>query len=186
MKTLKTEDNSTEKAKGTKKEKEAKRKKQHARLGKFYVVSIIGWILNILVVFICLTFLDLLVEHDLLFQIGFIRIKKIIIAQIIAIGVITVYNFTLNKYWTFKTKEKGLLFNIKKQFVRYIIVGLSGVIVNLTLTYFFGVVLLWNPYIAVSIGFIVSVFTNFILNDYWTFNSKFGKKKMKNEKGEYE
>ena len=56
-------------------------------------------------------------------------------------------------------------------------VGGSGTIINLGLVYLFYDVIGWNEYLAITIGFVVSVITNFIFNDIWTFNPKFGKNK---------
>ena len=76
----------------------------------------------------------------------------------------------------FRKIEEKAQFNTIVQFIKFAIVGASGTVVNLGLTYLFATVLQWNDYLATAIGFIASVLSNFILNDIWTFNPKFAKR----------
>ena len=58
-----------------------------------------------------------------------------------------------------------------KTFFRFLLVGLSGVIINLgllSLLLYLGV----NKYLASPISIEISIISNFLLNNYWTFASK--------------
>jgi len=175
-----------------------KNRERHLRLLKFSIVSSIGLGIDYLIVFLMLlildisifppyfwsskvlsspTFLDkILTDSDVLFKIWFLNISKVIIAQAVAILIVMVYNYIINKIWTFREQEKETEFNTVAQFIKFAIVGASGTLINLGLVYLFYDTIGWNEYLAITIGFIVSVITNFILNDIWTFNPKFGKK----------
>ncbi len=56
-------------------------------------------------------------------------------------------------------------------FVKFAIVGGSGVIVDFSITWLLKEKLKVNRYIANSTGFIVAASTNFFLNRWWTFQS---------------
>lgn len=56
------------------------------------------------------------------------------------------------------------------KFVRFCIVGLSGMIVDYSLTYFGKEKLKINKYVANGIGFVCAATTNFFLNKFWTFH----------------
>lgn len=58
------------------------------------------------------------------------------------------------------------------KFVKFCIVGFSGVFVDFGFTYFFKEVLKFQKYFANAIGFTVAATTNYILNRTWTFHSK--------------
>jgi len=69
----------------------------------------------------------------------------------------------------------------RARFIRFCVVGASGVVVNLV---FFSLVYLWllesmatidkdlRFLLANLVGFLISVFTNFLLNDYWTWGDR--------------
>jgi len=151
-------------------------KERHLRLLKFAVVSSVGLGIDYLIVYLMLLLLDHYIEQDILFSIWFLDISKVLIAQAIAIVIVMVYNYIINKLWTFRKQEKETEFNTVTQFIKFAIVGGSGTVINLGLVYLFYDLIGWNEYLAVTIGFVVSVITNFILNDIWTFNPKFGKR----------
>ncbi len=58
------------------------------------------------------------------------------------------------------------------KFVKFSIVGSSGVIIDFALTYLCKEKLKINKYISNSIGFIVAATSNYILNRIWTFGSE--------------
>jgi putative flippase GtrA len=58
------------------------------------------------------------------------------------------------------------------QFIRFGIVGFSGVFVDFGLTWIFREKLKFNQYLANSIGFCAAVCWNFWLNRIWTFESR--------------
>ncbi|MHA1415692.1 MAG: GtrA family protein [Candidatus Heimdallarchaeaceae archaeon] len=142
------------------------------RFTRFAIVSIGGLAINELIIFVMLKILNQITEKDLLFTIGKIRIEKIIISTFIAIIIVTIYNFILNKIWTFKEKEEGIEVNVLKQFIKFSIVGASGTVVNLGIVYLLATVLSINDFIATSIAFILSVINNYVFNEIWTFNVK--------------
>ena len=152
-------------------------KARQIRLVKFAIVSTIGWGINEFIVFLMLRLLNYLKEDDFLFTIWFYDVYKVIVAQFVAIIFVMIYNYFINKIWTFRKQEQEVDFNNWIQFLKFAIVGASGTVINLGLVHLFHITLGWNEYLATSIGFIVSVLTNFILNDIWTFNPKFGKPK---------
>ena len=76
------------------------------------------------------------------------------------LGISDIIEFIVNAWW--------IRLHSSKTFIKFAIVGLSGVIVNL------GVFTLLlqanvNKYIASPISIEVSIITNFLLNNYWTF-----------------
>ncbi len=57
------------------------------------------------------------------------------------------------------------------KFIRYALVGFTGVVVDFSITYIFKEYLKFSKYIANSIGFCTAVLTNYLLNRYWTFGA---------------
>lgn len=57
------------------------------------------------------------------------------------------------------------------KFIKFCIVGFSGVFVDFGITYFFKEVMKFQKYVANAIGFTTAATTNYILNRLWTFNS---------------
>lgn len=57
------------------------------------------------------------------------------------------------------------------KFIRYALVGFTGVAVDFSITYLFKEYIKVSKYIANSIGFCTAVITNYLLNRYWTFGA---------------
>jgi putative flippase GtrA len=57
------------------------------------------------------------------------------------------------------------------KFLKFGIVGLSGLIIDFSLTFLFRNMLKINQYIANAIGFTVAATSNYMLNRIWTFSS---------------
>lgn len=57
------------------------------------------------------------------------------------------------------------------RFVKFCVVGGSGVVVDFGITYLFKELLKLNKYIANSLGFICAATSNYLLNRIWTFES---------------
>ena len=57
------------------------------------------------------------------------------------------------------------------KFLKFCVVGGSGVLIDFGLTYVFKEKVKLNKYIANTIGFTVAASTNYILNRVWTFHS---------------
>jgi putative flippase GtrA len=57
------------------------------------------------------------------------------------------------------------------KFVKFCMVGFSGVFVDFGVTYFFKEIVKLQKYVANAIGFTTAATTNYVLNRIWTFNS---------------
>ena len=57
------------------------------------------------------------------------------------------------------------------KFIKFCIVGFSGVFVDFGITYFFKEIVKIQKYVANAIGFSTAATTNYILNRIWTFHS---------------
>ena len=57
------------------------------------------------------------------------------------------------------------------KFIRFLAVGLSGMIIDFSITFICKEKLKLNKYIANSLGFSVAAISNFLLNRHYTFNS---------------
>ena len=66
--------------------------------------------------------------------------------------------------------ELSLGHYIPLRFVRYGMVGLSGVLVNLSGLWFGKNILEFDARTATAMGIEISIFTNFLLNNFWTFS----------------
>ena len=76
------------------------------------------------------------------------------------LGLSDIIEFIINAWW--------IRFNSSKTFIKFLIVGASGVVVNLG---FFSLFLAvgMSKYIASPIAIELSIISNFMLNNYWTF-----------------
>lgn len=54
-------------------------------------------------------------------------------------------------------------------FIKYCIVGLSGVVVDFSITYLFKEIVGINKYVASMLGFSIACTSNYVLNRVWTF-----------------
>jgi len=76
------------------------------------------------------------------------------------LGLRDILEFIINAWW--------IRLHSSKTFIKFAIVGLSGVVVNLCFfTFFLGTGL--NKYLASPIAIELSIVSNFLLNNYWTF-----------------
>ena len=57
------------------------------------------------------------------------------------------------------------------QFIKFCVVGVTGVVVDFGITFLFKEKLKLNKYIANSLGFMAAASTNYLLNRWWTFRS---------------
>jgi putative flippase GtrA len=58
------------------------------------------------------------------------------------------------------------------KFLKFVVVGASGLLIDFGLTYFFKEVVKWNKYVANSIGFFIAASSNFFINRIWTFSNQ--------------
>ncbi len=61
-----------------------------------------------------------------------------------------------------------------ENFIKFCIVGGSGVFVDMGITYLCKEILRLNKYVANAAGFIVAATSNFVLNRWWTFHNTSG------------
>ncbi len=59
-----------------------------------------------------------------------------------------------------------------EQFIKFCIVGGSGVFVDFGITYLSKELLHLNKYVANSLGFLLAASTNYVLNRIWTFHNE--------------
>ena len=57
------------------------------------------------------------------------------------------------------------------KFIKFLAVGLSGMIIDFSITFICKEKLKFNKYIANSLGFSIAAISNFLLNRHYTFNS---------------
>lgn len=76
------------------------------------------------------------------------------------LGLRDILEFVLNAWW--------IRFHSSKTFIKFAMVGLSGVAVNLCFFTLF-LMLGMNKYLASPIAIELSIVSNFLLNNYWTF-----------------
>ena len=58
------------------------------------------------------------------------------------------------------------------QFIKFCVVGGTGVVVDFGITFLFKEKLKLNKYIANSLGFMAAASTNYLLNRWWTFRRR--------------
>lgn len=64
------------------------------------------------------------------------------------------------------------LWTILWRFVRFGIVGASGMVVDFAITWLCKEKLRWNKYVSNSLGFITAATNNYVWNRLWTFESQ--------------
>ncbi len=150
------------------------------RLPQFTIVSLIGFGINTLAVFLTEIIMNNywphLAERNItiggtnLFSYSIIGF----IALTLGIGAATTSNFLLNKFWTFKEAKHE---NFFLQFLKYGLVGGSGAILKYFLTSglnsLFSLIIFQEKYSLIPstmIAFIVTVLWNFLWNEIWTFS----------------
>ncbi|MFW9923165.1 MAG: glycosyltransferase [Candidatus Thorarchaeota archaeon] len=150
------------------------------RLPQFTIVSLIGFGINVLAVFLTEVIMNkfwpalgekyLVIGGENLFSYSIIGF----IALTMGIGAATLSNFLFNKFWTFRKAKHE---NFFLQFLKYGIVGGSGAILKYFLTsglnILFGMIIAQEKYSLIPstmIAFCVTVLWNFIWNEVWTFN----------------
>jgi putative flippase GtrA len=89
-----------------------------------------------------------------------------IVSSVAGFFIVLVVSYFLNRFWTFQTKNTN-----RFQFIKYVIVSVIGLVINISIMYITIDILLW-PYLlgAITMSFFVAL-TNFILNQVWTFNN---------------
>lgn len=57
------------------------------------------------------------------------------------------------------------------KFLKFVVVGFSGLIIDFAITYLFKDIFKVNKYLSNSIGFTLAASSNYLLNRLWTFSS---------------
>lgn len=121
------------------------------QFAKYFIVGVSG-------VFLDLGTLFLFKE-----KLGLMPVVSVIINQTFLLA----YNFSLNKYWTFKNQEMPT-----KQIVRYLTLAGFNYIVAVGAMYVLNHILGYN-YLLVRLGTIIlAVAWNFFLYKYWVYTSE--------------
>ena len=124
------------------------------RILKFSVVGVSGVLINMGMLYILTEYFKILY----------------FISSIVAIELSIISNFVLNDIWTWGDRRKKRFLHRILQY--HISVGLTAIFANwlilLLLTEVFGVYYLLSNLIGISVG----MFSNYILNDVWTFRKK--------------
>jgi putative flippase GtrA len=77
---------------------------------------------------------------------------------------IIIYNFNLNKYWTFKNKEVD-----PKQFLRYITLVLFNYIFSIIMMYLFNELFNFDYRLVRTATIIIMVLWNFFIYKFWVY-----------------
>lgn len=81
-----------------------------------------------------------------------------------------IINFTLNKYWSFHSKEQVYRNTTKKQLIKFSITAINSIILKSSGTYFLTTFLSADYKITrIAIDLFVSIFFNFNLQKMWVF-----------------
>ncbi|MFX0092029.1 MAG: GtrA family protein [Candidatus Hodarchaeota archaeon] len=129
------------------------------QFAKFWIISLIGLALNNLITWFFTEFI-------------FNNREWYLLSITIAIGLVTLWNFGLNKLWTFK--GEGTEKDVKVQGLQYAIVGAIGAVENLGIAFILVEFVLGVDFylLANLIGIITAICSNFLLNKFWTFKDR--------------
>ena len=124
--------------------------------------------------FICVGISNTIISLIIYYCLKFIGVNYLIS---MAVGYIisSITGYFLNKIWVFKDKNKKI-----KSLLRYYILYISSLLLNLTFTYFQVDILNISDNIAPLFTIIIITIYNYIVSNNWVFNSnfKFDIKKM--------
>jgi len=112
---------------------------------------------------------------DYLIMILFTELFHVHYTVSIAIGGIigAIVNFSLNKRWTFRSKDVPYKFSGWKQLLRFLLVVINSIVLKASGTYLFTTFLRINYKISRIIAdLLVSIFINYRLQRHWVFRKK--------------
>lgn len=69
-------------------------------------------------------------------------------------------------------KIYNYFWSLREQFIKYFVVGFSGVFLDLATLILFKEVFGWLPVVAVAVNQLITLTYNFILNKYWSFKDR--------------
>ncbi|TBL69298.1 GtrA family protein [Paenibacillus thalictri] len=90
-----------------------------------------------------------------------------VLASAIGFVIVLFVSYALNKYWTFQSSETGI-----GSFVKYTVVSVAGLLLNIGVMYTAVHILQWHYLIGQSLVILVVPCSNFIFNYYWTFRQQ--------------
>ncbi len=155
------------------------------RIFKYVLVGISGLVVNLAILYTLVDFsfiskiatiLNIGPFPEINYNVPIIGVKFILtyekllmmLAAAISIEVSVIWNYTLNNIWTFKDRrQRGR--KILKGLLKFNIVSLGGITINLTVFTILLVLLNISYLIAETIAVFVAFAWNFIVNDYWTW-----------------
>lgn len=118
------------------------------QFAKYFIVGISGFVLNLAL---------------LIFAKEYLGISAVVATSVIGLFMLA-FNFSLNKYWSFKEKSMP-----HKQFVRYLILAAGDYFFAILAMYVFHRLLGWD-YRLVNIGAVAAMVSwNFLLYKYWIY-----------------
>jgi putative flippase GtrA len=95
----------------------------------------------------------------------------VLLASAISFLVAVINNFVLNKNWTFQYKSQNKLQSNRKLFIKFLLVSVVGLLINLAGMFVLTFVLnLWYIFSKVLITGLVFIW-NFLANKLWTFRT---------------
>ncbi|MCL5037078.1 MAG: GtrA family protein [Chloroflexi bacterium] len=100
-----------------------------------------------------------------LFMWLFFSEKTYIIAKICSFSISCVSSYTMNRLWTFQSKEKKVAW----QFFKFLLVSIIGLLLNASIMYL--IVSVFHQKYIVGLFFATGMVTfwNFFINKFWTF-----------------
>ncbi|MBF0559045.1 MAG: GtrA family protein [Nitrospirae bacterium] len=119
---------------------------------KYAIVGCLGTAIDLASLYV---FVDLLQIH-------------LLVAAAISFMLAVINNFILNKYWTFQNRSS----NIRKQFIKFLLVSIAGLLLTeICMAFFVYGLRIW--YMAAKLITSGLVLTwNFLSNKYWTFKDR--------------
>ncbi len=87
--------------------------------------------------------------------------------------ILGLFSFFLFLCYTFFMIRKtcDYFWSLRHQFVKYVVVGVSGLVIDLSTLIFFTTVFGWTPVFAVIVNQSIVLGYNFTLNKYWSFRN---------------
>lgn len=132
-----------------------KAKREFLVFFKYGVVGVSGTIIDVAALW-------LLVEFVPFFE------NRILLAASLSFVLAVVNNFWWNKHWTFQDRSK----NYRKQFIKFLIIALIGLLLtNISMYLFVEVLLIWYIFAKLMTSAVVMLW-NFLGNKMWTFKAK--------------
>lgn len=120
---------------------------------KFAVVGCINTLINLFVLYVLTEFF------------GIYYLISAVFAFVVAVG----NSFVMNKLWTFEEKFKD---NTLKKSIKFYLVSIAALLVNLFFLYFFTEIIGFYYLLSQIFAIAISLWINFLGNKFWTFKRK--------------